>query len=1085
MSKYTSIKISTGNTITVGQPIGVILNETQGTIEKDVKYTLQFKIINYSSVDALDYIYVGAQKLSSVNISQGTTVNTIDGNDMKLCSIEFIASSKIANPTIKIGRLLVNGDTVNTLLYELTDFQLERGYLSDYTANANDLQIVKTSLESKINQLADSIQFMVSKNDFDNLGDSVSTALGQIDITLGEISLKVEQSDIDKAKDEVRGDITSAVNSAKSEIKITTDLISQNVSNLTKTVSTKADGSTVTSLSDKVGSLQTSVNGISGKVSSIESTTTTMTQDITQVKQDAAKGINDAKTAIDKAALAQSAANTANTNAQNAQAVANTNKANIGTLQSEVSTVKSNIATLDIDVNGITQRVSSTESTISSHTAQINAVDGKIDTAKSEAITSAKNTLNTTIANYYTKTQTDSQINVAKDSITQSVSSTYETKTNVTNKISTAVDNIEIGGKNILRYSGNFKDTVNGYWMDNGGGLTFDNSITYNGYNTIKTTVGAGISGTWYKLETNIEYTYSALIRCNETFTGNYSVPLHYWAGTSNQNQGKISVIKTDVTYPTANVWKLIYITFKLTGDGDSFRPFIYWGSGTRVFNIAYMKLEKGNKPTDYTPSPEDVQSQIDTHTSEITATNNKVSSIQTDLSGITSRVSSVEDTTTSINGNVTNLQSRMSYAEQQIKSDAIISTVTSSTTYKNDLTGKVSTNQIISSINQTAEAVKIKANKIDLTGELDLQGRFKCWKSNSDKTGNYLNLDGAMMLGYNKTGGSYPVFASGLWTDENMGYVSVGYTRADATDENGCLYMSPTAGNQGGRLTFSRLKNSQYAHTTLYFQRDGAIDFYSGLRGLYENDDNYTYRFDAGLSAKSLRCNRLRSYDIYPRGNNVYDIGYTNGGCFNNIWGNNICTNQSHLYLGTTQTSGAWSTYGALAINSNSGYIFPAKYNGAFALGTTNNRFSSIYSINSVSVSSDSRLKTDIHYLDEPIDETVILDNRIERNMHITTEDMYNFIKDDLKLASYRYNANLERDITSVDYGFIAQDILYTKVGSEIVQLADKNDLNSELSYNQGNYINVLAGALQTAINKIDDLEKRLAKLEELISSK
>ena len=400
------------------------------------------------------------------------------------------------------------------------------------------------------------------------------------------------------------------------------------------------------------------------------------------------------------------------------------------------------------------------------------------------------------------------------------------------------------------------------------------------------------------------------------------------------------------------------------------------------------------------------------------------------------------------------------------------------------DISLKVGKDNVISSINMTPENIKINTKLLDLSGDLDLQGQFKCWKNNSNKNSDYLHMNGAMMFGYNKTGGSYPVFASGLWTDENIGYVSVGYTRADVTDENGCLYMSPVEGNQGGRLTFSRLKNSQVAHTTLYFQKDGAIDFYSGLRGLYENDDNYTYRFDAGVSVKALRCNRIRSYDIYPRGNNTYDIGFTNGGNFENIWGNNICTNQSHLYLGTAQASGAWSTYGALAINSNSGYIFPAKYNGAFALGMTNNRFSSIYSINSVSVSSDSRLKTDIHYLDEPIEELIVLENRVERNMHITTKDMYDFVKDELKLASYRYNVNLERGNTSVDYGFIAQDILYTKVGSEIVQLTDKNDLNSELSYNQGNYISVIAGALQQEILKRDQENQELREeVEELKS--
>lgn len=55
----------------------------------------------------------------------------------------------------------------------------------------------------------------------------------------------------------------------------------------------------------------------------------------------------------------------------------------------------------------------------------------KADAAKKDAITSANSTLNTTIKSYYTKTQTDSQIDIAKKSITQSVSSTYESMTKI------------------------------------------------------------------------------------------------------------------------------------------------------------------------------------------------------------------------------------------------------------------------------------------------------------------------------------------------------------------------------------------------------------------------------------------------------------------------------------------------------------------------------------------------------------------------------------------------------------------------------------------------------------------------------
>lgn len=721
------------------------------------------------------------------------------------------------------------------------------------------------------------------------------------------------------------------------------------------------------------------------------------------------------------------------TQADGTKTLTESHSTTIGVMQGQISTAINNTQIvkdgqtilLKDDYNRTVQTIDSMKSTIGSHTSQISGLNSTVSTQ-------------------------GSSIEQLKGQIALKVEQT---------DITTAINNVQIGVRNYI--------------------IT-DKVSTYTPYNTITDRSVGYIKSTWKSSHTGDIFTLSvtnftpkkSIYTISGTIKVNGKIPSErYFNGlASTYGSGLIRNDYDNATgrfvitqsYPGNSIWIFHVSTIRSSGSSD-------------IVELFNLKFEEGNKPTDWTPAPEDTQGQLDAHTTEITTVKSNVASIETNLSSITSRVSSVEQTQVSTNGKVTSLETWKKDAEKKITSDAIISTVTSSQTYKDALTGKVSTNQIISSINQTAEAIKIQANKIDMTGELDLQGRFKCWKNNSDKTGNYLHLNGAMMFGYNKTGGNNPVFASGLWTDENMGYFSVGYTRADITDANGCLYMSPQEGNQGGRLTFSRLKDSQVAHTTLYFQKDGAIDFYSGLRGLYENDDNYTYRFDAGTSVKALRCNRLRSYDIYPRGNNTYDIGFTNGGCFSNIWGNNICTNQSHLYLGTAQASGAWNTYGALAINSATGYIFPAKYNGALGLGMSNNRFSGLYSVNAVNVSSDSRLKTDIHYLEEPTGETVILENRVERNMHITTKDMYDFVKDELKLASYRYNINLEKGNTSVDYGFIAQDILYTKVGSEIVQLADENNLNSELSYNQGNYISVIAGALQQEIRKRDKEIKEL----------
>ncbi|MFQ9979552.1 phage tail spike protein [Clostridium cadaveris] len=57
--------------------------------------------------------------------------------------------------------------------------------------------------------------------------------------------------------------------------------------------------------------------------------------------------------------------------------------------KAEVKTVSDKAASIEANLNGITQRVSSTESTVRSHTTQIGAVDGKINTAKTDAINTA------------------------------------------------------------------------------------------------------------------------------------------------------------------------------------------------------------------------------------------------------------------------------------------------------------------------------------------------------------------------------------------------------------------------------------------------------------------------------------------------------------------------------------------------------------------------------------------------------------------------------------------------------------------------------------------------------------------------
>ncbi|MFQ7730621.1 MAG: beta strand repeat-containing protein [Bacteroides fragilis] len=170
-----------------------------------------------------------------------------------------------------------------------------------------------------------------------------------------------------------------------------------------------------------------------------------------------------------------------------------------------------------------------------------------------------------------------------------------------------AIDRIQIGGNNLLNNSGNWRTAAwNDGYTTNGGGYTIDTTIKFNGKPTLRTNVGNGVvHSAWIKLENNVEYTYSAMVRCDRAATGHGTMPLHYWAGKDNTSQSKVAIIKYD-TSVVADTWKRIYVVFKLTSDADSFRPFFYRGSNEGVFNIAYFKLERGNRPTDWSQSDSD-----------------------------------------------------------------------------------------------------------------------------------------------------------------------------------------------------------------------------------------------------------------------------------------------------------------------------------------------------------------------------------------------------------------------------------------------------------------------------------------------
>ena len=182
---------------------------------------------------------------------------------------------------------------------------------------------------------------------------------------------------------------------------------------------------------------------------------------------------------------------------------------------------------------------------------------------------------------------------------------------------------------------------------------------------------------------------------------------------------------------------------------------------------------------------------------------------------------------------------------------------------------------------------------------------------------------------------------------------------------------------------------------------------------------------------------------------------------------------NNNGLVFSYKRTDGITNEFNARMMVYNDGFrtFAPMKYtsdNVPHYLGSGSYRWQTLYSVNSLNTSSDITLKENIKYLSETPN------TKAARNTELSTQDLYEFVRDDLFLTSYNWKEDKEKD---EKLGFIAQDIVNTKVGEKVIVC--NRDRDDTLGYDNGNFEAVLAGALQVAIKKIEELEAKIQELE------
>lgn len=324
----------------------------------------------------------------------------------------------------------------------------------------------------------------------------------------------------------------------------------------------------------------------------------------------------------------------------------------------------------------------------------------KANTAKQEAISSANNTLTSTIANYYTKTQTDSQINVAKEAIDLSVSTTYETKQNVETKvtstlnsaksyadtkkseaistaasdattkannaksqaISTAasdaaskVNNIKVGSVNRLTgTSGPYVMSIN----------NTSNFVTWDPYftpNKQKLKVLGFKVGDQLTIGLNWEISKNG---SNDFVYGNFRIEfVGYNSDGNKEYMGDIQ--NPAATFSASNTKGRSEATVTLTERNvEACGVRIRIDNSVLTLTISDVKMEKGNKATSWSPAPEDVESDITSIESETKSLKSTVSSLQLGADSISASVKSLEEsmvnTTNGLASDISNIQEQV-----------------------------------------------------------------------------------------------------------------------------------------------------------------------------------------------------------------------------------------------------------------------------------------------------------------------------------------------------------------------------------------------------------------------------------------
>lgn len=631
-------------------------------------------------------------------------------------------------------------------------------------------------------------------------------------------------------------------------------------------------------------------------------------------------------------------------------------------VDSSISTVEGKVTTISNQYTSLNQSLTSLTATVNSNTT---AISEKADGSTVTALQSNMTALTADLNGFKT-----------------TVSSTYSTKTEF--------NNLQVGGRNLLTKTNQGKT----YWSFN----KQNGTVSIESYETIGVKINCTVASTGYAV---ILYAFEQ--KQVNLLEPNMEYVLSFDLISSNTVAASVRICQPDATDMLANAvafhvdagtkWVHKSVTLRTNAlTLDKSNQFVYINGFNKVGTVCFknLKLEKGNKATDWTPAPEDVDSSIKSVATIANQTANKFQWI-------------VKSGTSATDFTLTDRVASLLSAKFDI--DAL-------TTFKNSALNGTST-----VINGGAiKANTITADKIKVDSLQAISAKIGGWKINS--TSLYTDIvasDGYLRRGYlqtpfktnpeetwifsvqkGATKGETPTTLNGLWYVDGNGnnYMQnltiAGKILKDVTSD-GSVTVNGSQLNAMQNLCIGA--SSMWSGYSVHCHGNAFIDGKN-----YVNGDVVCKNMILGLGASTATYMTADTYGstnfivnssirhvIGQSEDTFYNKSHFAGSQYPQIYGNG-----TYLILG-------YGSSQSLQLD-NSKRFMPVADN-SYTLGYSGYRWKQVYAAAGSISTSDRNAKKDITELDN---------------------QSYDFVMG-LKPSKYRF---IENESNRIHYGLIAQDV-------------------------------------------------------------